>query len=135
MATTSFLLYPCAAVISVEAEQSVITKPRSSIEVISSLTILTCSVHSPNSSFISRWITPSGEIISRSTGRYSLNQGLVTADGLGTVLAVQKLSYEDAGVYMCEVVPRGGSVSSCDCSGFPASASIQLVLQGIYADS
>ncbi len=133
MTTTSLSFVILHAVsISVEAEESLLTLPRSSFEAVSSLTILTCFVRPSNSSFISRWITPSGEIISRSTGRYSFNQGRVTSEGLGTVLAVQSLSYEDAGVYRCEVVSRGGSVSSCDCTGFPTSASVQLVLRGMY---
>ena len=113
-----------------QADDEVIIQPRSNIETVSASAILTCSIEPSDVSFSSRWITPGGQIITGSIDHYSLIQGRVSLQGMGTVLAVQSLSYEDAGAYTCEVVERGGSVLSCDCDGFPTSAAVELILQG-----
>ena len=52
-----------------------------------------------------RWITPAGEILTSNTGRYIVNNGPVPFDGMqfpGSVIAIEDLSYEDRGNYICE---------------------------------
>lgn len=52
-----------------------------------------------------RWITPAGEIVVSTTGRYVINNRLVPVNGAqfpGTEIAIHNLSYQDAGQYICE---------------------------------
>lgn len=62
-----------------------------------------------------------------SRGRFVLNEGSVTVDLSrevpGTILAVTQLSYQDAGMYICE----GRSTDSDETSPW-ASATIELQL-------
>ena len=106
------------------AESAVKVQSSSSV---SSFAILICDIRPANASITSRWITPHGRIISEETesDRYTLTDGR-TFTGLGTILAIHRISYKDAGVYTCEVVSRGAT-----CRRFPVSSSVQLVLQGV----
>ena len=83
----------------------------------------------PSQDYETRWITPSGAVITRSTdisGRYVTTEGAVPVNGIshpGAILGIQSLSYTDAGIYMCEARPS----NSTDETDW-ASASFHLQL-------
>ena len=62
-----------------------------------------------------------------------MGQGMDDRGMWNTLLAVQNVSYMDAGFYTCEVVPRSISRSQCECVDFPFSATIELQLKGLLA--
>ena len=96
----------------------------------SSFVVIVCNVEPINATVPTRWVMPHGEIISQSYGRYRIGQG-VNGNGVwSTILAVQNVSYRDAGHYTCEVVPSSISRSQCECVDFPFSATTELQLQG-----
>ena len=70
-------------------------------------TFLSCGVESTSAEYATRWITPSGDIITPAdTGRLSIIEGNnIEIDRRifdGTALIVLNLSYQDEGVYTCE---------------------------------
>ena len=77
--------------------------------------------------YTSRWITPRGEIVTSSRGRFVLTEGTVTVNFTilvtGTMLDVARLSYQDAGVYTCE-----GRITNSDESSPWISATFELQL-------
>ena len=95
-----------------------------------SFVVITCHVELTNSTVPTRWILPSGQIIDSSFGRYSVGQGANENGVWSTLLAVQNVSYRDAGHYTCEVVPSSVLRSQCECVDFPFSATTELLLQG-----
>ena len=74
-----------------------------------------------------RWITPNGTHVLTQAGQYTVsNGGIGLATGemrYGSVLIIQDMSYENAGVYVCEAMMED------NCSSFPEFATIQLILK------
>ena len=74
-----------------------------------------------------RWITPNGTDVLTQAGQYTVsNGGIGLATGemrYGSVLIIQDMSYENAGVYVCEAMMED------NCSSFPEFATIQLILK------
>ena len=92
-------------------------------------TVLTCGL-TPTSltrqDYRARWITPVGETVVSSDGRFILNNGLVPVNGTqfpGTVFAIPNLSYQDAGQYTCEVQPTNTTDPN---AWVPATIDLQL---------
>ena len=92
--------------------------------------ILTCGL-TPTSltvqDYRTRWITPTGETVVSTDGRYILNNGPVPVNGIqfpGTVLAIQNLSYQDAGQYTCE----GQATNATDPNALWINAATNLQL-------
>ena len=83
----------------------------------------------PNQDYESRWITPTGIIVTESSnllGRYAVTEGTVPVDEMsvpGTIMVVQSLSYQDAGTYTCEA----RKTNSTDLNDW-ISANIELQL-------
>lgn len=96
----------------------------------SSFVIIICNVESVNATVPTRWVLPHGQIISRSVDRYQIGQGFNENGLWSTLLAVQNVSYKDAGYYTCEVAPSGVPRSQCECVDFPFSATTKLQLEG-----
>ena len=96
----------------------------------SSFVVLGCTVELVNATVPTRWVLPHGQIINESFGRYRMGQGRNENGVWSTLLAVQNVSYRDAGFYTCEVVPRSVSRSQCECVDFPFSATTKLQLKG-----
>lgn len=97
---------------------------------LSSFVVIICNVESANATVPTRWVLPHGQIISRSIGRYQIGQGYSENGLWSTLLALQNVSYKDAGYYTCEVVPSGVPRSQCECVDFPFSATTKLQLEG-----
>ncbi len=103
---------------------------------LNSFTFLTCIIEPKNASVVSRWLLPSGDIVSSRnaslSGRLVVNEGMLAlSEGtvFGTVLVIQRVSYRDSGVYTCEVREVDGE--QCECDGeWPAVTSAELQLQG-----
>ena len=85
-----------------------------------------------------RWITPRGEIVDSTGGRFTFIEGEVLVNSTtrypATVLWINRLSYRDAGVYTCQgrntdVVPNRRVRKSRDQSRW-SSATVELQLGG-----
>ncbi len=102
---------------------------------LNSFTFLTCIIEPKNATVDSRWLLPSGEIVSSRnasrTDRLAVNEGeIALSQGslFGTVLVIERVSYKDNGMYTCEV--REINEEQCECEGeWPAAASAELQLQ------
>ncbi len=74
---------------------------------LSDSTFLSCGVLPVNANFVTRWITPSGNIVTPNTNnsRFIVLEGNFDIDRRnidGTALILMNLSYQDEGVYICE---------------------------------
>ena len=101
---------------------------------LNSFTTVSCSIEPANATVQTRWVLPCGQIISQSSGRYKIGSGGDGNGSLYTLLLIGDVSYQDAGFYTCEVVPRSVSRSLCECVDFPFSATTELRLQGESRD-
>lgn len=97
----------------------------------SSFAVIVCNVEPVNATVPTRWILPNGQMISDSFGRFRVGQGSNGNGIWSTILAIQNISYQDAGYYTCEVVPSSISRSLCECVDFPFSTTTHLQLQGM----
>lgn len=98
-------------------------------------TFISCGVDPPNANFTSRWITPSGSIVTpneSSSSRLTVLEGRdIVIDRRifdGTAIILRNISYQDEGTYICEC--RDTRVS-----GSPwMQAMSQLQLRGNYIE-
>ena len=108
-----------------EAEHRVIELPSSDTLAPFTLTNIACFI-SPQPHNV-RWITPDGTNVLTQTGQYTVSHGEIGLptgeERYGSLLLVQDLSYENAGVYVCEAMMDN------DCLSFPKFATIQLILK------
>ena len=101
---------------------------------LNSFTFLSCIIEPRNATVESRWLLPNGQIVT--VRNASLTKHLKVAEGeigtleggsaFGSVLIVRQVSYEDAGVYTCEVK----DLIDCECEVWPAVSSAELQFQG-----
>ena len=93
-------------------------------------TVLVCGLIPTSLEYRTRWITPAEEILVSTTGRHVVINEQVTVNGTqfpGTTIAIEDLSYQDAGQYVCE----GQTTNTTDPSIW-ISASIHLQLNGKF---
>ena len=113
--------------ISVFPSQPSVTLPEPSLLI--SRTVLACGftpISLTMQDYRTRWITPAREIVVSITGHYIVINGNVRINASqfpGTVIAIQNLSYQDAGQYTCE----GQATNTADPNVW-ASATIDLQL-------
>ena len=111
--------------LTVEAEHKVIVLPAPHTTEPYTVTNIACFI-SPTT-YNARWITPNGTNVFTHAGKYTVSHGQIgLATGemkFGSLLIIQDLSYENAGVYVCEAMMEE------DCSSFPEFATIELVLK------
>lgn len=87
-------------------------------------------MHPPNANDTTRWITPTGTVVSpegnNAALRFTVLQGTVEIDRRvvdGTVLLINNLTYEDEGVYVCEAL----DISDTDAQWVQAVSQLQLL--------
>lgn len=111
--------------LTVEAEHRVIVLPPPHTSELKAIANIACFI-SPSPHNV-RWITPNGTNVLTHTGQYTVSHGdlgLPSGDEkYGSVLIIQDISYENAGVYVCE------ATSEDNCSGFPEFATVELILK------
>ena len=90
--------------------------------------VLACGLTPTTLEYRTRWITPANEILVSTTGRHVVINEQVTVNGTqfpGTAIAIEDLSYQDAGQYICE----GQTTNTTDPSIW-VSTTIHLQLNG-----
>lgn len=143
---TAILLYYCMLALGITFVISIVPeislRPESAVKVLpgddsqlNSFTFIICAIEPVNISVDTRWVLPSGKIISRAQeGRFLVSRGEAALrngeTSLSSLLLIQNLSYHDAGIYTCEV----RSTSMCE-QDWPTSATVELQLQGITSYS
>ena len=104
-------------------ESEVVIEP-SSNDVPPPFTVLKCFVTPNNATIAIRWTLPNGTMIPQgTTDRLFVDQGSGrTMDRINVVLIISQLSYQDAGVYTCEVM----DLTIPDAPWIPATVELQL---------
>ena len=107
----------------VEAEQEVVIEPGTSLNIFTSLN---CLVTPENLTIAIRWILPGGDIVTEdTTGRFFVSQGPGgNTGGRNVLLLIDQLSYQDDGVYTCEVMDLDPTIP--DAPWIPATVQLQL---------
>ena len=106
----------------VVADQEVVTLPVSSF--LDVFATLICVITPSNLTIASRWNLPNGNIVTEdTTGRFIVYQG-PGGGRLDVLLLIDQLSYQDAGVYTCEVMDLDPTIP--DASWIPATVELQL---------
>ena len=85
----------------------------------------------PDVNYTTQWIVPGGQIINSTEGQFIFTESMVSIYSRalpGTILIVTKMSYQDAGMYICE-----GRSTAPGASTQWASASIELRLNGEFS--
>ena len=108
-----------------EAEHRVIELPPPHTSVPNTIINIACFISQTPHNV--RWIAPDGTNVLTQAGQYTVSHGeigLATGEmRYGSLLIVQDLSYQNAGVYVCEAMMQD------DCSSFPKLATVELVLK------
>ena len=106
----------------VVAVQEVVIEPGSSVNTF---TPLFCEVTPDNVTIAIRWNLPNGNIVTEgTTGRFFVEQGLGGLGRLNVLLLISQLSYQDAGVYTCEVMDLDPTIP--DAPWIPATVELKL---------
>ena len=132
---TNFLCFLYTEEISIFPNRSPVILPdlslTSSIDLACVLTPTTLILQG----YRARWITPAGEIIVSTNSRYgTYTGGILDTQQIprpSTLLLIQKLSYQDAGLYICE----GQRANTSDASVWvSATVELRLNCEYIYHD-
>ena len=106
----------------VVADQEVVTLPGL---FLATFTSLFCEVTPENVTIAIRWNLPNGNIVTEGiTGRFFVDDEPGGLGRLNVVLFIDQLSYQDAGVYTCEVMDLDPTIP--DAPWIPATVELQL---------